>query len=299
MIDTLVGGVLGGIGSIFGSGFNAMAQQDTNRINKQIADQNLGFQRDKLAYDKGLQERMFMREDNAVVRRSQDLANAGLSQTLAAGGGANAGPVVKTEAPQNQYRHQTEAKIDPMFAAQMAKLGTDISMSRAQEKLITAQAKKTNQETDFLSESNPLDLQLKTENVDYTKKANVQKLLQATSTLSGTELANKNKELDGKLKSQGYELGEIQKIIKDNETEIGKLGIEKAQLEVVMKEIMIEVEKYDKSWYGKHQLPSDASVKYDDASFAKMLESLGAGPEHGSAGKVGGTILKMLLNLIK
>lgn len=57
-------------------------------------------QHKQLKYQKQLQQQLFEREDNAVQRRAADLQAAGLSQTLAAGGGAGAGPVVKTEAPQ-------------------------------------------------------------------------------------------------------------------------------------------------------------------------------------------------------
>ena len=47
---------------------------------------------------------MFAREDNAVQRRAADLKAAGLSKTLAAGGAAQAGPVVATQAPQRERR---------------------------------------------------------------------------------------------------------------------------------------------------------------------------------------------------
>lgn len=57
-------------------------------------------QHKQLQYQKQLQQQLFQREDTAVQRRAADLQAAGLSQTLAAGGGAGAGPVVKTEAPQ-------------------------------------------------------------------------------------------------------------------------------------------------------------------------------------------------------
>lgn len=45
-------------------------------------------------YQKALQERVFDREDNAVLRRAQDLEKAGLSKTLAAGSAAGSGSLV-------------------------------------------------------------------------------------------------------------------------------------------------------------------------------------------------------------
>lgn len=81
----LAGAITSGVnavGSVFSSISNAQAQQKN------------------LDYAKDLQRQVFEREDNAVQRRAADMQKAGLSQTLAAGGGAQAGAVVKTEAPQ-------------------------------------------------------------------------------------------------------------------------------------------------------------------------------------------------------
>jgi len=77
----------------------------TAGINLDIGQAAMGYmnyqqQKDQLAYQRRLQKKMFAREDTAVQRRAADLRKAGLSQTLAAGGGAQAGPVVSTQAPQ-------------------------------------------------------------------------------------------------------------------------------------------------------------------------------------------------------
>lgn len=66
----------------------------------QIAEQNLQFQRDKLQYDKDLQQTIFDREDTASQRKVDDLRQAGLSPLLAAGQPAKAGGVVPTKAPE-------------------------------------------------------------------------------------------------------------------------------------------------------------------------------------------------------
>ena len=64
--------------------------------------QNLKMQRDNLEWQKYVQGETWRREDNAVSRRAQDLQNAGLSKTLAAGDGADSGSVVQTSAPQDK-----------------------------------------------------------------------------------------------------------------------------------------------------------------------------------------------------
>ena len=51
---------------------------DTNTVNKDIADQNLAFQRENLEYQKALQQKIFEREDSAYQRTVQDMRASGL-----------------------------------------------------------------------------------------------------------------------------------------------------------------------------------------------------------------------------
>ena len=68
---------------------------------------NFDLQKENLAYQKDLQNRIFEREDNAVQRRVADLVSAGLSPTLAAGSAAGAGSVVSTSAPQKKSNFES------------------------------------------------------------------------------------------------------------------------------------------------------------------------------------------------
>lgn len=63
-------------------------------------------------YEKELQQQIFNREDNSVQRRANDLANAGLSKTLASGSGANAGTAVTVGTPQHSTQINQGSYLD-------------------------------------------------------------------------------------------------------------------------------------------------------------------------------------------
>lgn len=81
---------------------------ETNVINKQIADQNLGFQRESLEYNKALNQQIFDRADTAYQRAAKDAQAIGLNpMTLAGSGGADSGGTVSPlESMHNDFQMQ-------------------------------------------------------------------------------------------------------------------------------------------------------------------------------------------------
>lgn len=106
------------------------------------------LQKDNLAYQKNLQQQIFNREDSAIQRRVADLEKAGLSPTLAAGQGAQAGNVIGTQAPQSKYSAQEKAFMIQQGLKQQA----DITKTREEAKAIYWQAEKAKVEADLLNE---------------------------------------------------------------------------------------------------------------------------------------------------
>lgn len=72
----------------------------TNASNERIANQNLGFQRENLDYQKQLQQQIFNREDTSYQRTVADMRKAGISP-LAMQGTNGAGEAISTEAMNN------------------------------------------------------------------------------------------------------------------------------------------------------------------------------------------------------
>lgn len=85
-----------------------------------------------LDYQKDLQRDIFNREDNSIQRRVADLKSAGLSPVLAAGQGANAGSVIRTDAPQIEGNPLQNAM-------QLMTMQENIDNTKAQRDLIKAQ----------------------------------------------------------------------------------------------------------------------------------------------------------------
>lgn len=98
---------LGLIGDMINTGFNIWNAVDQNKQNKWSRD----FAQQQFDYQKGLNEKLFEREDNAVQRRAADLQKAGLSKTLAAGGAAQSSVagISPANAPQSNTNFMDKA----------------------------------------------------------------------------------------------------------------------------------------------------------------------------------------------
>lgn len=91
-------------------------------------------QKQNLQWQQSLQHDIFSREDNSIRRRVKDLEAAGLSPVLAAGQGASAGQVIRTDPPQIQGNSLQDAM-------QLMQMQETISNTKAQRDLISAQTK--------------------------------------------------------------------------------------------------------------------------------------------------------------
>ena len=141
-VGTALASVGSGLSSLIYGGATLKQNQQAIDNAYTINQQNYQAMKEQQKYERELQGTMFQREDNAIQRRAADMKKAGLSKALAAGAGAQAGPVVKSQVPSMSTSH-----IDKHFQQQQMKIAlmtqtADIGRTVAQTKLLQEQTKK-------------------------------------------------------------------------------------------------------------------------------------------------------------
>lgn len=152
---------MGIISSLIGAGTNLAIAGATNKLNKNIATDNLNFQKDNLEYQKALQQQIFEREDTAYQRKVNDLISAGLNPALASqGSGSGAGSIVSTSAPHNNMQYKSPSVqigsiLDTLSSIkQLENLKVQIDNARKQGNYIDALTSKANAETTGITFNN-------------------------------------------------------------------------------------------------------------------------------------------------
>ena len=130
-----VGSLAQGAGSIVGNVLGYQNNREANSINRNVALYNAYMQNQQFDYSRALQKTIFEREDNAISRQVADLEKNGLNKQLIAGGGAGAGSVVSTSAPQFDYTHQPY-KPSIEFGNGLLQLGDYLMRAKLQQEQI-------------------------------------------------------------------------------------------------------------------------------------------------------------------
>lgn len=254
-LGTLLGGVATGIGTLIG-------QNETNRVNQQIASQNIAFQEKE-------NEITRQREDNAVQRAAADMQAAGLSKTLAAGNPASASALT---APQNNYQHQSALGkavekmnlVNSYLSAKQTEAQIKSVNSEAAYKAALTAGQEINNQT--LAERNQAEIAYRTANTDttkalmkqyeaYTRLANIEgeyKAEMLKEQINNLVAERKYKEMTTSKAS--HEIFEI--IARTN-----KLGKESEMLvsDMIQRSLQIRTMQYNLDYAKEHHLPVGSS----------------------------------------
>lgn len=147
---------------IFGNPTSAWDQfknGKTNIINKDIADQNLQFQRENLEYQKALQEEIFNREDTSYQRTVNDMRQAGLNP-LAMNGTNGAGEAIATEPLHNDFQMQdvgTGTVISDLIGMMNSMQNYQIGVSYGKEQEAKAKSAEAQAKVDLATAMNKIE----------------------------------------------------------------------------------------------------------------------------------------------
>lgn len=211
---------------------------------------------------KELQEKIFQREDTAVQRRAADLEAAGLSKTLAAGGSAQAGPVVSMNAPKWEGENPANSFITgKMQAMQLQTVDAQNKLLMYQADKAKADADKQNLENDVFRQTMQGDIGAKNANADVAMRSAANKLSLLSLEETQQALKNANLNLDLTLKEQQIKENEMNAAILNVKRVFEEqFGMERMKAELAAKQLANEITKYNKDWYQTLKLPVSGSA---------------------------------------
>lgn len=258
MIEMLLGGIFGQFGRSMNYFMDEFFPSREQRFAEKSFEDNLKFQKDKLEYDKKLQETIFEREDNAVRRRVADLKAAGINPIFAAGSSAGAGSVVPTIAPHGDMSGVSAANANKLhkiqLAMQMMRMKSEIDHTNADTDRIRKDIEYRDHEIGWRDKElgfrgkememrkahHNLDIQLKQNDVDMIKVLNTRQRLE-------NEIIEMRKELIGIEKDsmlQRLDLGEIDYLSKQIELQAARLELNNEQRDTLIRTTLGLMKKY-------------------------------------------------------
>lgn len=213
-----------------------------------------------LKYRKELQQQIFDREDNAQVRSVQDMRNAGLSPTLAAGAGANAGAAVST----NPVQIETEKLNLVKLTQDIMQQKKDMSRTDAETANLNLQHEQGKYSLDVQKKIDPEKLRKVQLQNTFDTQMNPQRLNAMAKELTGKDLSNVNKDLDNQLKAKHINQAQLNIVAAKLSNTLRELNISKAKQDILIKQATLKlqnqthtIKQYDYDWYKSLNYPTN------------------------------------------
>jgi len=213
---------------------------------------NYSQQKSQYNYQRNLQHTIFQREDNAVQRQAADMQAAGLSKTLAAGGGANAGAVVNTQAPQFETKFNND-------------LGNDMGvLSLLQQKAMIEKTKadtdRTNAETQKIKDMTPGMVEGQTIANEIARATQSTVVAQTIANLDRTNIQNRLTEINQQLASSKVQLQGQDLLIRQMISRLQEQQYTRGEAELVAKTIANELQRHNVDVYQRLGIPSSETL---------------------------------------
>lgn len=224
---------------------------------------------------KELQQQIFQREDTAVQRRAADLEAAGLSKTLAAGGGAQAGSVVSMNAPKMEGENPVQAYIsgrEKGLAAEAAR--EQNNLFRQQVRKATADADSQEIENNILRETMGGTIAEKNADARYAVETLSDRIDQMSQETTAKALRNAESNLDLTIKNLNIEKSTMDNATAKVKTEfISEYGMDEMRAELAAKVLAVEISRYNKDWYERIELPTTGGGSLITQIIGSLMQS--------------------------
>lgn len=220
----------------------------TNVVDSAVDVMNFQEQKRTNNWNKYAQRVTWQREDNAVQRRVKDLEAAGLSPTLAAGSAASVSSPTRVETPEMRPGPGQRYLESVSTYLALARQKEDIARVQAENKYISVQTERAQQEVEgkkienaFRTQYNPGRVeQVRLQNM-LARDLNPQKVREIVTRVENMSYEGAKKKADAQIAQTRVTREQVQ-LVKDKiYNQLLEQNVSKAKIDVIAKELAVKI----------------------------------------------------------